>query len=153
MMTINLFAYGLLQHGDVLRQLIGDSLQGETAKIQDYTRRQLILPGFKPCAMAVPQDGQFLQGMLFRGVSPEALSVMDKFEMIDEQIYRRDTVQVVTASGESVSCYMYLQGAAITEENLGELWCETTFMEAYYEHYVSEMIPAFVDNLKDTKES
>lgn len=147
-MAINLFTYGLLQHGDVLRQLIGESLQGETAKLQDYTRRQLVLPGFNPCAMAVPTSGQFLQGMLFRGVSPAALAVMDKFEMIDEEIYRRDSVQVVTASGERVACDVYLQGSAITEENLGDVWCESTFMEKYYSHYVSEMIPAFMDDLR-----
>ncbi|WP_439135042.1 gamma-glutamylcyclotransferase family protein [Pseudomaricurvus sp.] len=144
---VNLFAYGLLQHEPVLRQLIGESLQGETATLQDYTRRQLLLPGFKPCAMAVPQAGQFLQGMLFRGVSPAALAVMDQFEMIDEQIYRRDTVKVVTASGESVACEMYLQGSATTEENLGDVWCESTFMEQYFDHYVDEMIPDFVADL------
>ncbi|GAB3110505.1 gamma-glutamylcyclotransferase [Aestuariicella hydrocarbonica] len=143
-MAMNLFAYGLLQHADVLQQLIGEPLNGEVATLPGYTRRQLLLSGFKPCAMAVPEDGHSLSGVLFRDVSPSALAAMDAFEMLDEQIYRRETVSVSTAAGENVACEVYLQGAALTDDNLGDPWCETSFMEEYYQHYVEVMVPEFL---------
>ncbi len=140
-MSANIFAYGLLQHPAVLQQLLPRLPDLQPAYIEGYVRRTLNYPGFNPCAMAVEQAGQRLQGVLLGGVDEEALAILDKFEALEQGIYRRETIEAVTEGGARV-CELYTVGHALTDEHVGELWCEQNFLREHLQDYIDRVVPA-----------
>ena len=151
-MSISVFAYGLLQHREILTQLfLGlqerektlSCVSFEPACLTGYSRRTLQFDSYPPCAMAVEQASSTIRGVLISGLSRAQLAVMDEFEMLDEGIYRRSCLSVELECGEDTLAEVYLAGAAITEDALGGEWDETDFMRSYYRTYVEEVVPEF----------
>lgn len=153
-MSVSVFAYGLLQHREVLTQLFlgleecEKSLSGlsfEPASLSGFARRTLQFDSYPPCAMAVEDASSTIKGVLVSGVSKAQLEVMDAFEMLDEGIYRRSCLTVELESGEQSLAEVYLTGAKISDEALGGDWDEAEFMRRYYRAYVEKVVPEFAE--------
>ncbi|MGD8559274.1 MAG: gamma-glutamylcyclotransferase [Gammaproteobacteria bacterium] len=97
-----LFVYGTLEFEPVVRKVLGRSLKGEPAWLHGYARYLLInkeYPGIVTDAACV------VDGVLYQGITPQYFRLLDRYE---DNIYRRQRVEVVNAHGEQVEAWAYV---------------------------------------------
>jgi hypothetical protein len=144
-MSTNLFVYGLLQHPQVLQPLIGYVPKRAKARLHNYTRRTMVHPDFEPCAVAVAEQGQWIDGMILHDVTPRAVAEMDVFECVPRGIYQRVSVQAEQECGALHDCDVYLKGPSLLAGNLGDYWCQDHFNEKHMEYVLTELIPKYAN--------
>jgi gamma-glutamylcyclotransferase (GGCT)/AIG2-like uncharacterized protein YtfP len=91
--SIALFAYGTLELQEVISAVTGASFQSSPTRLRDY-RRRLLRGEVYPAI--VPDSGAITEGVLYEGLTPEALAHIDVFEA-DQ--YDRKRVQVERLAG------------------------------------------------------
>jgi gamma-glutamylcyclotransferase (GGCT)/AIG2-like uncharacterized protein YtfP len=88
-----LFAYGTLMWPEILEEVAGCRLPSEPATLRGYARRAVrgeSYPGI------VEDPGGRVEGVLYRGVPPQAWDRLDRFE---GEMYARTLVQAELADG------------------------------------------------------
>lgn len=144
-MTVDLFVYGLLQHPEVLQPLIGWVPDMTPARLEGHVRRVLVHEDFEPCAVAVAEPGQAIEGVVLHGLNARSLAQLDVFEVVDQGIYQRAPVMVCLASGESLACEVYLRGAALADTHLGGHWNQANFQQEHMDYVLTELVPRFAN--------
>jgi len=97
-----LFVYGTLEIPQVVKKLLGTVPIAQPAILQDYARFLLInrdYPGI------VRQTGQQVEGILYRGVTPKHLRILDRYE---DDIYQRCTVKLITEESNTEQAWAYV---------------------------------------------
>jgi len=141
----NLFVYGLLQHPEVLKPLIGYVPEISAAVVHDHTRRILQHDDFEPCAVAVVESGLAIEGKILHQVPPQAVAYLDEFECIDRGIYARQSVISSLSCGSEVACDIYVRGPALADSNIGGYWNQSEFNERHMEYVLTELVPRYAN--------
>lgn len=97
-----LFVYGTLEFPEVVRKLLGATLDGEKAILRGFARYLLVnreYPGI------VRDPDSSVDGVLYQGVTPKYIRLLDRYE---DNIYDRQRVQVINAKGEPVDAWAYI---------------------------------------------
>ncbi|GAA5316689.1 MAG: hypothetical protein AseanaTS_18930 [Candidatus Pelagadaptatus aseana] len=142
-MTTNLFVYGLLQHPEVLKPLIGYVPKQSPARLYGHIRRTMVHPDFEPCAVAVVEEGKWIDGVVLHDVTPRATAEMDVFECVPQGIYQRVSVVAELQGGEQLASDVYLKGPSLLADNLGDYWCQDHFNQQHMEYVLTELIPKY----------
>lgn len=143
-MTRNLFVYGLLQHPEVLKPLIGFVPEMSSAKVYDYARRTLVHEDFEPCALAVLEAGREINGVVLHDLSPQSVAYLDAFECVDRGIYTRESV-LALCDGQRLACEMYVRGPALDASNVGSHWDQNAFNLDRMDYVLKELVPSFAN--------
>lgn len=130
---MHVFTYGSLMFPEVWRRVVRGEYRSLTARLDGHARFAIegeTYPGM------VARDGAWVEGMLYFDVSPADIGALDAFEGSE---YRRDTVDVVLASGERVEAgtYIYL----LPQKLSGSPWLPEAFqMERFIGSYCREKL-------------
>lgn len=101
-MQRHLFVYGTLMFPQVMDAVTGRSFASVPAVLDGYARyrmRGANYPGI------VPTPGARVSGVLYRGLDPQSLARLDRFEGMP---YRRAAVRVTTVDGEELDAFAYV---------------------------------------------
>lgn len=98
----HLFAYGSLMCNDIMQGVCCQTLEHEAALLHDYSRRTVRA---RPFPALIEARGDQVEGVLYRGVSQEALLRLDRFE---GQMYARQLVLVQLSSGDPLACEAFV---------------------------------------------
>lgn len=114
-----LFVYGTLKRGGSNhRQLAGEIFVGEAHTVAGY--RLFALDGY-PGMVALAGDREGVVGEVW-SVKPDALTRLDRFEGVDQGLYRRESVPLLPPfAGRTVHAYLYPHSVAGRAE-LGSVW-------------------------------
>lgn len=96
------FTYGSLMCRDIMSGVAGLDLVGEPAWLAGYARHPVVGEDY-PGAIAAP--GAVVEGVLYRGLGPEALRRLDVFE---GDMYERVRVGVNPVGGRDVTAWCYI---------------------------------------------
>jgi gamma-glutamylcyclotransferase (GGCT)/AIG2-like uncharacterized protein YtfP len=97
-----LFAYGTLQHPDILRPVLGRIPPSAPGRLEHYARyliHNADYPGI------VSQPGASTPGTLYFEISDPEWQRLDKYE---SDLYVRLSVQVITDEGHTVPAFAYV---------------------------------------------
>jgi gamma-glutamylcyclotransferase (GGCT)/AIG2-like uncharacterized protein YtfP len=94
-----LFVYGTLRHKNILQAVLGrEKVPSYTeAILKDYFRKSLNIYAWPGSSV----DGYIID------VSDDDLKKLDKYEAVDEELYKRITVRPVLEDGTEVECIAY----------------------------------------------
>lgn len=114
-----LFVYGTLKRDGVNhRQLAGEIFVGEARTVAGY--RLFALDGY-PGLVPLAGDRDGVAGEVW-SVKPEALARLDRFEGVDEGLYRREPVPLLPPfAGRVIHAYVYPHSVAGRAE-IGSIW-------------------------------
>lgn len=97
-----LFAYGTLQHPDIIRHVIGRVPPSRPARLQEFDRRAVRGEDFPGI---VPRAGRRVEGTVFEGMTEEDWRALDRYE---SDLYVRLAVNPRLAAGESCAAHAYV---------------------------------------------
>jgi gamma-glutamylcyclotransferase (GGCT)/AIG2-like uncharacterized protein YtfP len=114
-----LFVYGTLKRGGSNhRQLAGEIFIGEARTVAGY--RLFALEGY-PGMVPLAEDREGVVGEVW-SVKPDALARLDRFEGVDEGLYRREPVPLLPPfATRVVHTYFYARTVA-GRTDLGSVW-------------------------------
>jgi len=101
-MKTTVFAYGTLQVPEIMAAVAGRLFPSYPACLHDYARYSLkgrSYPGIRQ------HPGALTHGLLYAGIDAQSLRRLDEFE---DEFYRRQTLPVTTASGETEQAQVYV---------------------------------------------
>lgn len=103
-MSRNVFTYGSLMFPEIWKRVVLGNYRAVPATVHGYARFAITRASYPGMVEA---DGALVDGILYFDVAPPDLAALDAFE---GEEYRRDTVQVILSSGETVAAdtYIYL---------------------------------------------
>ncbi len=110
----SLFAYGTLQHPDVMRHVLGRIPESTPAWLQDYARYRIVgfdFPGI------IPQGGARVEGTRFHGITPEEWLRLDTYEA---DFYER--LDVTVQSPDATHAFAYVVPARNQHVISTDLW-------------------------------
>ena len=142
-MKRDLFVYGLLMFPELLQGLTQRRFASEEALLRDHVRLTVRHPRVPPIGAVIGASGKRVDGVLLRGVDPQSLALLDRFEGLSEALYTRCERTVMVANGQRVTADVYLCGARIRAHLAGP-WDVHSFRSADYAHYRDVVVPAFV---------
>lgn len=119
-----LFAYGALALPDVVDALTGRVPEARPARLAGYRCRMLrgeIFPGVER------SPGSGTDGILYSGLSPAELSILDSFK---DEPYQRRVVTVKPANGDSIRAWAYVVPAHAGNLLSSEPWEPARFSES-----------------------
>ncbi len=114
--SMNIFTYGSLMFPDVWRRVTGLMEPGGAATLADHAARRIRGQSYPAL---VQEPGTVVDGVIYRGVTPEAVAALDAFE---GSFYRRIAVDVHTADGPTEPAWVYLASEAGDPDILPEAW-------------------------------
>jgi gamma-glutamylcyclotransferase (GGCT)/AIG2-like uncharacterized protein YtfP len=97
-----LFAYGTLQHPDVMKHVLGRLPETAPARLSGYARyrmRDYDFPGI------VPENDSSIDGTLFMNITPAEWERLDEYEA---DFYVRTAVYAHSLHGESCRAFAYV---------------------------------------------
>ena len=103
MVESNFYAYGTLQEPSILERIVGRSLVGVVAVLENHARFGLINKVY-PAIVAEP--GGHVSGLLYAGVTAHELARLDEYE---GPLYERRELSVI-CSGTAASAFTYVLG-------------------------------------------
>lgn len=114
-----IFVYGTLKRGGSNhRQLAGEIFIGEARTVTGY--RLFALEGY-PGMVPLADDREGVVGEVW-SVKPEALARLDRFEGVDEGLYRREPVPLLPPfAARTIHTYLYARSVA-GRTDLGSIW-------------------------------
>lgn len=95
-----LFAYGTLQHPDIMSHVLGRIPDSAPANLKNYARYRM--QGFNFPGI-VPEDSQRVDGTLFFDITPEEWERLDAYEA---DFY--DRIQVTVEPPEAAPAFVYV---------------------------------------------
>jgi len=119
----SLFAYGTLAIPDVVDALTGRVPAAEPATLAGYRCRLLqgrLDPGIER------HPGSMTEGLLYRQLTPNELSLLDAFE---ESPYQRRVVTVRSQTGESLRAWAYVVPGHASNLLSAEPWAPERFTD------------------------
>ena len=109
-MTHNIFVYGTLKRGHCLANVLADQqFLGEAITAPEYILVNLgEYPGLvMPCAFAdTSLEGRSVTGELYR-VSSACLKILDGVECVDQGMYSREKINLVSPDNIDAIAYFY----------------------------------------------
>lgn len=132
-MTFHVFTYGSLMFPQVWQRVVRGSYRFAPAAISGFARLEIVgetYPGM------VARAGAAVQGVLYFDITAADIAALDAFEGVE---YRRDTVDVSLASGQSLKAdtYLYLLPEKLSESP----WLPENFqMERFIGSYCREKL-------------
>ena len=110
-MSSHVFTYGSLMFPQVWSRVVRGNYRSVQARLDGHVRLEVkgeTYPGM------IARPGAMVGGVLYFDVSPADIDALDAFEGSE---YRRETVRVVLASGETVEAgtYLYLLPQKLSE--------------------------------------
>lgn len=96
-----LFVYGALLDAKLRGRLLGRELRTEAARLVGYKK------GRKQYFFVAPRAGASVPGEILSELLPHDFAVLDRYEAVP-RLYTRQRAKVRTATGERVSCWIYL---------------------------------------------
>lgn len=133
---MNLFCYGSLQFGEVMRAVTRREFAGEPAELDGFARyrfRDASYPGL------TPEAGACTEGTLFRGLDEAAVAALDRFE---GPRYERVAVEVRTRGGGRTAAHVYVVRAAQRAELSRETWDRAHFGRDELDGFLRRLHPA-----------
>ncbi|MGA0333408.1 MAG: gamma-glutamylcyclotransferase family protein [Kiritimatiellia bacterium] len=115
-MSLNLFAYGTLQHPRILSFVLGRIPPSFPATLKDHARyaiRNEDYPGL------IPEAGACTDGTVFLGIEPGEWEKLDRYE---SDLYQRLPVMPVTAEGKTLQAEAYILPTEHQHLLSQELW-------------------------------
>jgi len=128
----NFFAYGTLQEPSVLELIVGRSLVGVVALLEDHARfglRGKVYPA------VVAQPGGRVHGLLYSGVTPGELARLDEYE---GPLYERRELMVI-CSGAPARAFTYALGKRHHHLLSSEPWDFERFRREHLESYLERI--------------
>ena len=132
---MNLFCYGSLEFGEVMRVVTGRTFAGEPADLDGFARyrfRDASYPGL------APEPGARTEGTLFRGLDAAALAALDRFEGAR---YERLTLEVRTRGGGRAEAQVYVVCTAERSALSREAWDKAHFGRHELDVFLSRLQP------------
>lgn len=102
---MDLFVYGTLMLPEIMHAVSGYAGTGMPARLHHHRRRCLIGESYPAI---VPQRGEHVDGVLYRGLSVRQVRLLDRFE---GSMYQRVTVAVESRDGVSLAAVYRLAPA------------------------------------------
>lgn len=100
--SIDLFVYGSLRDKRLLYELTGKTFSSSAATLEEFKKRTP--PGGHPYIL--PDKGSKVTGLLIRGIDPESLRRLDRYED-GGRLYFRRRITVVCGK-KRVACQAYI---------------------------------------------
>ena len=144
-MSTHLFAYGILMNPDLLFALTGKQWRVEPAILKDYGRYTMLKEGWSRLAVCEPRRGEEIKGVVVYDVDDITLHLLDAFECLDIGLYRRITGRVTVPDNRELDVQIY-QGGGEAIYQLGALWSPGQFLARYFDEYLYNVIPAFLED-------
>ncbi|WP_455206396.1 gamma-glutamylcyclotransferase family protein [Kaarinaea lacus] len=126
-----LFVYGTLEFPLVVKKLLGTTLAGERAVLEDYGRYLLVnrsYPGI------IIQTGARVDGVLYRDVTPKFFKILDRYE---DDIYERRQVTVMNAHSQLVSAWAYVIPLQHKKELSKKPWSREDFANTNLKRFLN----------------
>lgn len=139
---MNLFAYGLLMHPELLAQLTGKHHTLLPASVKNYDRYFLNKPGWTQVSVAAPCPKASVPGVIIPNVTIDTLKILDAFECLEEGVYQRVKTTAHLENGQTMSVDIYQIGKA-KDQSLGHKWDPDVF-DANFLKYRNQVIPEFL---------
>ncbi|MCG8668776.1 MAG: gamma-glutamylcyclotransferase [Pseudomonadales bacterium] len=124
-----LFCYGTLQSPEVFGGITGLKLPSTKAVLTDYACfrvHRAEYPGIKPLA------GAEVPGLVYQGVSANALKQLDRFE---GEMYKRQLMPIKTDEGQAITAWCYVIRAHWLHCLTDEPWHFDTHAEAFIKRF------------------
>ena len=115
---------------EVMEVVAGRRFPQQRAVLAGYRRRLLrgvVYPGIVPAA------SESVEGVLFEGLDPPALTRLDRFEDV---IYERRELRVTVASGESLAAFVYVLRPEHASHLTDAPWDEAEFRVRHLRDYL-----------------
>ncbi len=100
---MNLFAYGTLMFPEVWARVLGEGHEGIPARLTGFKRFRISGEDYPGAVKSSADD--FVRGIVYMSVSESDMEMLDLYE---GELYRRETVTVITDGGESVDSVIYI---------------------------------------------
>jgi gamma-glutamylcyclotransferase (GGCT)/AIG2-like uncharacterized protein YtfP len=127
-----LFAYGTLQLQEILTPIVGRSWPGSRAELADYRRYRL---RGKPYPAIVAEAGASVVGLLYPGVTPLEIELLDRYE---GELYERRLV-TVRVGQLLVPAFVYVLGEPHPAQLAVGEWDLETFVRDHLPSYVAQV--------------
>lgn len=98
----NVFTYGSLMFSPVWQQVVDGDYRHQSATLSGFKRTRVQSEEY-PVIFA--NTHEHVTGQLYAGVSDYDLSKLDEFE---GEFYVRQALEVLAATGENVTCFVYV---------------------------------------------
>lgn len=99
-----LFVYGSLMNPFERQRLLGRPLDAAPARLEGYARGQ------KRYYYVVKKGGATTGGAILEGLGASDFAILDAYEEVP-QLYTRERVEVLSADGRKIECWIYLPTA------------------------------------------
>lgn len=110
-----LFVYGTLLDPRFTAGLLERAVESEPATLQEF---EILRIEGSPLPAIFAADGETVAGRLYRGLTETDYGRLDRYEGVDEGLYRREVARVVAGSGGGPEpAYVYV----VTEKSLRRL--------------------------------
>src|SRR5688572_10417037 len=101
-MLDRVFCYGTLCVPEIMHGITGREISAEPAVLDDYA---CYIVRYQYYPAAVPMAGASITGLLYRGLTPHEVSLLDRYEGTE---YRRVRVSVTTDSDRQAQAWVYI---------------------------------------------
>lgn len=106
------FGYGRFAEGDDLQiRVLGRRLEGEPARLEGYRVEQT-----RGYSYLTEEEGQSVDGVLYKGMRPSDYWMLDEYQGLQQDYYRRRAVQV-EAGPQRLDAFAYVVGPALSYED------------------------------------
>jgi gamma-glutamylcyclotransferase (GGCT)/AIG2-like uncharacterized protein YtfP len=96
-----LFVYGALMDPAERLRLLGRPTDASPARLAGYARAR------KRYYFVAKQAGAVTDGAILDGLTAHDIAILDQYEEVP-MLYTRDRVEVLTADGRKIECWIYL---------------------------------------------
>lgn len=117
---VNVFVYGTLKRPELLKSLCGKGFVKKKMQLKDHSLHQVKLAGFPGI---VPNEGHTVHGVILKGVTPQQLARLDRYEA-EGTLYHRRTVTVHDAKGneQQAETYVFANQNHLEKEVIAGEW-------------------------------
>lgn len=120
MEKVNVFVYGTLKRPELLKSLCHKGFVKKKVKLSGYSLHNVKgahFPGI------MEREGHAVEGLLLRGITPQQLERLDRYEA-EGSLYHRRTVTVHDAKGnaEQAETYVFADPKHLIQEEVLVSW-------------------------------
>src|SRR5688500_15330281 len=101
-MLDRLFCYGSLCVPEIMQAIVGREISAEPAVLDDYA---CYIVRYQYYPAAVPMAGASIAGLLYSGLTPQELLLLDRYEGTE---YRKVRVSVTTDADRQAQAWVYI---------------------------------------------
>ena len=130
-----LFVYGTLEFPQVVKKLLGTSLEGECAELPGFDRYLLVNRNY-PGVISNPAAR--VDGVLYHGVTPKYFKLLDRYE---DEFYERRRVVVETSQSQTVSAWAYIVPLRYKRELSNKPWNRENFTSTHLKRFLNVRCP------------